>query len=121
LRAWNHADATALQGVLAADAELAMSAKRQGARLSKRGGYTVLDGWEEIARFAARQWRLGERFAFSRIEVFDGSGGKGAYAREMRAMYSDGSRQLMSDAKFVYSCKEHDLYHIVLVAWTPAR
>ncbi len=120
VRAWNQNNANALHGILASKAELAMSAKGQGTRSSKSDGYTTLDGWRRIRRFATRQWALGERLSFSRLQVFGGSS-KGAYARGMRASYSDGSRQVMADAKFVYSCTEHALARIVLVAWERAR
>jgi hypothetical protein len=117
VRSWNQANRASIHQLLAPDAILDMSGKREGAG-STAGRFTDLTGWDEIGAFARTQWRLGQQLSFSTLQVVDSSG---AYANAMRSTYRDGSSQSYSDAKFVYSCASSTFTHVVLVASAGAR
>ena len=95
-----------------------MSGQHQGATSGEGKSYSSLAGWEDIGPFVESQHDLGQRLSYERLQVLDRAG---AYAVGMQAMYADGSRQMMRDAKFVFSCPEQAFERMVLIARAPAK
>ena len=91
-----------------------MSTESQGG--GSNGGSTPVVGSGAIAEFAKQQWKKGEVLSFVRIEVVDG----GAHVYGVKAMFQDGRRQAIADAKFVYSGCDHAFGHVVVMAGSPA-
>jgi ketosteroid isomerase-like protein len=116
VHAWNDADVEAIHDLLTRDAQLDMSDKRQGAT-SAVGNASYLTGWNEIGAFVRNQWRFGQQFSYSSLQLVP----TGAYAPDLRSLYADGSHQTYSDAKFGVSCNSGKFEHIVLVAAVAAR
>lgn len=73
--------------------------------------------------FAARQWTLGEKLSYRGISVITGGGsvGDGGYAGHVLATFTDGTRQPMTEAKFVYDCASHAFAHVVIVSAKAAQ
>jgi hypothetical protein len=115
---WNLRDAAALAGQFVPTGELDMSARDQGVMPRVHGGWTQSVGRSRIAAFARSQWRHGEGLTFVDMKVFLPRGG--AEVLGLRGTYGLGSAQDMGEGKFVYSCAERGLTHVVVVARKPA-
>ena len=114
---WNQHQAARLVQLFTDDAELDMSMASQGTQYEQsEQQWTVSVGHKQIEAFAAQQWGVGERLAFSTVEKFSGGG----YAIGMKATFSDGRVQDMSDAKFADDPCYGLLSHAVIVAVSPA-
>lgn len=110
---WNDHDRAGLRGLFAEGAELEMSTKNQRARSpATHGGFASVSGWNGIEAFVDVQWRLGETLDYESLQPFNG----GAYARNMTAMFSDGSTQPFSEAKFAFDCVAGAFDHIEIVS-----
>jgi hypothetical protein len=118
VRAWNRNDAITLKEMLTPIATLAVSGQHQGTAFGEGKSSPSLAGWEDIGPFVESQHDLGQRLSYERLQVLDRTG---AYAVGMQATYADGSRQMMRDAKFVFSCAEQAFERMVLIARAPAR
>jgi len=119
--AWNHRDAAALVRLFSADGELDMATKHQDTlggppnSWSSAGGGPGARG--QIAAFAERQWRLGEKLSFSGMEiVLGGFGNAGGGDAIVVARFADGTVQPMEEAKFGYDCASRALTHVVIVS-----
>lgn len=111
VRAWNREQSRDLSALLTADAQLDMSTKQQQALRSAQGeGHESSEGVNEILRFAAAQWALGERFGYRGVRVFS----DGGYANRFRASFADHSHQRMTEAKFGFDCTTGRIFHVVI-------
>jgi hypothetical protein len=118
VEAWNAGDEAALQDSLTENANLTMSNAAQGLRAPGTGTSTDEAGWDQIRTFAERQHDAGQRLLYKRLQVF---ARRGAYGVRMRATYADGTSQDFVAPKFSYSCDEHAIERVVLIAKAPAR
>jgi hypothetical protein len=116
--AWNAGDAAGLQDSFTGNANLSMSNAAQGARAPGTGISTDSAGWDQIQTFAERQHEAGQRLSYERVQVV---ARRGAYGVGMRATYAHGTSQSFVDSKFSYSCDEHAIERVVLIAKAPAR
>lgn len=119
--AWNNRDAAALGRLFADDGELDLTTKGQEAvdgsdSWSAAGGGPGASG--QIAAFAERQWRLGERLTYGGIQIVlnGGESGSGGYADRVVARFGDGAVQPMGFAKFIYNCASRAFHHVVIVS-----
>jgi hypothetical protein len=116
--AWNAGDAAVLQDSLTGNVNLTMSRRNQAVSAPDTGISTDSAGWDQIRTFADRQHAAGQRLSYERLRIF---ARRGAYGVGMRATYADGTSQSFVDSKFSYSCDEHALERVVLIANAPAR
>lgn len=115
LRAWNRESSTKMTSVVTRDVELDMSTRQQRSTPPRvGGGYTTRRGSPAVLKFAERQWTLGERFRYHRLSV--SVSGHGGYALGFLAVFADGTRQRMSEAKFGFACPQARISHVVIVS-----
>jgi hypothetical protein len=119
--AWNHRDAAALGRLFSAGGELDMATKHQDTlggppnTWASAGGGPGAPG--QIAAFAERQWRLGEKLSYHGIEIIrGGSGNAGGGDAIVVARFADGTAQPMEEAKFGYDCVSRAFSHVVIVS-----
>jgi hypothetical protein len=111
--AWNRRDAGAFAAALTPTTELDMSTGAQRALPpAVHGGFTSSQGIQPILRFASAQWRKGESLSYAQTRLFPG----GVNAVHLIATFGDGSRQRMSEGKFVYDCAQAGFTHIVIAS-----
>jgi hypothetical protein len=118
VRGWNRRDGGALAAALTPTTELDMSTPAQRALPpAVHGGLTSSQGIQPILRFVRAQWRYGEALSYTGVRSFAG----GVNAIGLTATFADGSRQRMSEGKFVYDCAQAGFTHIVIVSAELAR
>jgi hypothetical protein len=103
---------------LTENADLTMSTAKQALSVPDTGISTDSSGWDQIRTFAERQHEAGQRLSYERVQVV---AKRGAYGVAMRATYADGTSQDFFAPKFSYSCDEHAIERVVLIAKAPAR
>ena len=113
--AWNHGNSDALKKVLTPTANISVWVLDGANTVDDAGAgiYETSGGWQENRTFVKHQHVVGQRLSFDRLRVV---GRRGAYAVGMRTTYRDGTTYALRDAKFAYSCEEHALERVVLVA-----
>jgi hypothetical protein len=115
IRAWNHGSSAALKKSLSPTAHISVWVLDGANTVDDAGAgiYETSAGWPENRALMKHQHAVGQRLSFERLQVI---GRRGAYAVGMRTMYGDGTAYHLRAAKFAYSCNEHALERVVLVA-----
>ncbi len=113
--AWNHGNSAALNEALTRKAAISIWVLHGANTVADAGAgtYTTSTGWPENRRLMRHQHTAGQRLSFDRLRIV---AREGAYALGMRSMYEDGPSLVLRDAKFAYSCANHALERVVLVA-----
>jgi hypothetical protein len=119
---WNQHDTAAFVQLFDANGVLDIATKHQDT-LAGHGAWSAAAGRTPSKAFAARQWTLGEKLSYRGISVITGGGsvGDGGYAGHVLATFTDGTRQPMTEAKFVYDCASHAFAHVVIVSAKAAQ
>jgi hypothetical protein len=117
---WNHRHAAALGRLFSADGELDMATKHQDTLGGPPNTWSSVGGGPgargQIAAFAERQWRLGEKLSYHGIEiVLGGFGNAGGGDAIVVARFADGTAQPMEEAKFGYDASQA-FSHVVIVS-----
>ena len=119
--AWNRRDAPALGRLFAASGEFDLTTKGEHAVDGRDSWYSAGGGAGsrgQIAAFAQRQWRLGEKLSYRGIQTVlnGGTSGDGGYVGRVVARFGDGTVQPMGYAKFIYGCTSRAFLHVVIVS-----
>jgi hypothetical protein len=118
---WNDHERRSFGQLFRNHGELDMATKHQDTLHDST--WTSAVGPAQIAAFAARQWRLGERLSDHGMTIYTGSAVavyRGGAEVNATARFADGSIQPIEEAKFNYNCSAGTFTHVVIISAGPA-
>lgn len=113
---WDHRDKRPFGQLFEAQGILDMATKNQDTLHDQ--AWTDNGGRRAIVAFAVSQWRLGELLSYHGMEIYTAPPGGigGAEVDDVFARFSDGSVQLIEEAKFNYDCSQGGFTHVVIIS-----